>query len=62
MAVVVSFLGKSPLSDEPEVGPILPDQLSALKCLVSGRWIAFVVLKATSRKLIGPKRKHLNCK
>jgi len=36
------------------------DKLYALKYLISGKGIPYVVLKATTSELIGPKRKHLN--
>ena len=38
----------------------LEDKLYALKYFISGQGISFVVLKATTSELIGPKKKHLN--
>lgn len=36
------------------------DKLYALKYLISGKGIPFIVVKATTSELIGPKKKHLN--
>lgn len=38
----------------------LEDKLFALKYFLSGQGIPFVVIKATTSELIGPKKKHLN--
>uniref|UniRef100_A0A6G1SHL9 Phosphatidylinositol-binding clathrin assembly protein LAP n=1 Tax=Aceria tosichella TaxID=561515 RepID=A0A6G1SHL9_9ACAR len=38
----------------------LEDKLYALKYFISGQGISFVVVKATTSELIGPKKKHLN--
>jgi hypothetical protein len=38
----------------------LEDKLQALKYFISGQGISFVVIKATTSELIGPKKKHLN--
>lgn len=41
-------------------GQSLEDKLYALKYFLSGQGISFVVLKATTSELVGPKKKHLN--
>lgn len=41
-------------------GQSLEDKLFAFKYFISGQAISFVVLKATTTELIGPKKKHLN--
>lgn len=43
-------------------GQSLEDKLYALKYFISGSRISFIVLKATTSELCGPKKKHLNCK
>lgn len=43
-------------------GQSLEDKLNAVKYFISGQGLSFVILKATTSELIGPKKKHLNCK
>lgn len=43
-------------------GQSIEDKLQAIKYFISGQGLSFVVLKATTSELLGPKKKHLNCK
>lgn len=43
-------------------GQSLEDKFYAIKYFIAGQGLSFVVLKATTSELIGPKKKHLNCK
>ena len=38
------------------------DRLDAAKHSITGSYIAKIVCKASSREVMGPKRKHLDCK
>lgn len=43
-------------------GQSLEDKLYAIKYFVAAQGLLFVVLKATTNELLGPKKKHLQCK
>ena len=38
------------------------DKLDAARHSITGSYVAKVVCKASSREVMGPKRKHLDCK
>lgn len=43
-------------------GQSLVDRLLAAKNTIAGQALAKVVCKATTEEIMGPKRKHLDCK
>ena len=43
-------------------GQSIVDRFLAAKNTIAGQMVAKVVCKATTEELIGPKRKHLDCK
>jgi hypothetical protein len=43
-------------------GQSIVDRLLAAKNTIVGQGVAKVVCKATTEEIIGPKRKHLDCK
>lgn len=43
-------------------GQSIVDRLLAAKNTIAGQALAKVVCKATTEEMIGPKRKHLDCK
>lgn len=47
-------------SGSSSAGQSLEDKLYAVKYFISGQCLSFVVLKATTSEILGPKRKHLN--
>ena len=40
----------------------LADRINAAKCSITGQGLAKAVSKATTEEVIGPKRKHVDCK
>lgn len=45
-----------------KAGQTLNDRLNAARYALAGQGLARVVCKATTEEVIGPKRKHLDCK
>ena len=43
-------------------GQTLNDRLNAARYALAGQGLARVVCKATTEEIIGPKKKHLDCK
>jgi hypothetical protein len=43
-------------------GQSIVDRLLAAKNTIAGQTVAKVVCKATTEEIIGPKRKHIDCK
>lgn len=43
-------------------GQTLNDRLTAARHALAGQGLARIVCKATTEEVIGPKRKHLDCK
>lgn len=43
-------------------GQTLNDRLNAARYAIAGQGLARVVCKATTEQVIGPKKKHLDCK
>lgn len=43
-------------------GQTLNDRLNAARYALAGQGLAKVVCKATTEEVIGPKKKHLDCK
>ena len=53
---------KSPRMAAPMGGQTLNDRILAAKHSLAGQGLAKAVCKATTEELIGPKKKHLDCK